>query len=217
MVDSKMAQLFYNLTERDGHVNKIDARGLSCPAPVLETKAAVESRHPGRIEVLVDNEPARQNVARFLESQGYRTQVDQYGALYTVIGNGGDSKPESTPVGTASSGDGKKVMVMVAADRMGNGDDGLGAKLMISFIKTLKEMGGELWRLVFVNSGVKLTIDGAGTLQDLKDLEAEGLTILVCGTCLDHFDLLENKQVGQTTNMLDIVTAMQLADKVINI
>jgi intracellular sulfur oxidation DsrE/DsrF family protein len=78
-------------------------------------------------------------------------------------------------------------------------------------------MGDELWRLVFVNSGVKLTIDGAGTLQDLKDLETEGLTILVCGTCLDHFDLLEKKQVGQTTNMLDIVTAMQLADKVINI
>ena len=184
---------------------------------MLETKAAVESRHPGRIEVLVDNEPARQNVARFLESQGYRTQVDQDGALYTVIGTGGDSKPESTPVGTASSGDGKKVMVMVAADRMGSGDDSLGAKLMISFIKTLKEMGDELWRLVFVNSGVKLTIDGAGTLQDLKDMETEGLTILVCGTCLDHFDLLENKQVGQTTNMLDIVTAMQLADKVINI
>jgi selenium metabolism protein YedF len=93
----------------------------------------------------------------------------------------------------------------------------LGAKLMISFIKTLKEMGGELWRLVFVNSGVKLTIDGCRHPSDLKDLEAEGLTILVCGTCLDHFDLLENKQVGQTTNMLDIVTAMQLADKVINI
>ena len=49
------------------------------------------------------------------------------------------------------------------------------------------------------------------------ELETEGLTILVCGTCLDHFDLLARKQVGQTTNMLDIVTAMQLADKVINI
>jgi selenium metabolism protein YedF len=105
---------------------------------------------------------------------------------------------------------------MVAADRMGRGDDELGGKLMINFIKTLKEMGDELWRLVFVNSGVKLTIDGAGTLEDLKDLEANGLTILVCGTCLDHFKLLEKKQVGQTTNMLDIVTAMQLADKVIN-
>ncbi len=108
-------------------------------------------------------------------------------------------------------------MVMVAADRMGSGDDLLGAKLMVNFIKTLKEMGGELWRLVLVNSGVKLTIDGAGTLEDLKGLEEEGLTILVCGTCLDYFNLLEKKQVGQTTNMLDIVTAMQLADKVITI
>ena len=198
-------------------MNKIDARGLSCPAPVLETKAAVESRHPQRIEVLVDNEPARQNVVRFLESQGYLTQIDQDGNLYTVVGIGGDSAAEPKPVETVSADAGKKIMVMVAADRMGSGDDVLGAKLMINFIKTLKEMGDELWRLVFVNSGVKLTIDGAGTLQDLKDLEAAGLTILVCGTCLDHFDLLEKKRVGQTTNMLDIVTAMQLADKVINI
>jgi selenium metabolism protein YedF len=108
-------------------------------------------------------------------------------------------------------------MVMVAADRVGSGDDVLGAKLMINFVKTLKEMGKDLWRLVFVNSGVKLTIDGAGTVEDLEELEAAGITILVCGTCLDYFNLLERKQVGQTTNMLDIVTAMQLADKVINI
>jgi hypothetical protein len=51
----------------------------------------------------------------------------------------------------------------------------------------------------------------------LKDYEESGLTILVCGTCLTHFDLLDQKQVGETTNMLDIVTAMQLADKVINL
>jgi selenium metabolism protein YedF len=202
---------------KEESLNKIDARGLSCPAPVLETKAAVESRHPKQIEVLVDNEPARQNVARFLASQGYQTQLDQNGEGYTVIGTGGDSAPASTPVETLATGAGAKIMVMVAADRMGSGDDVLGAKLMINFIKTLKEMGDELWRLVFVNSGVKLTITDAGTLADLKEMEAAGLTILVCGTCLDHFALLEKKQVGQTTNMLDIVTAMQLADKVINI
>jgi len=106
---------------------------------------------------------------------------------------------------------------MVATDRVGYGDDELGSKLMISFIKTLKEMGPELWRLVFVNNGVKLTIEGSEVLPVLKEYEIEGLQILVCGTCLDHFDLLDLKQVGETTNMLDIVTAMQLADKVINI
>ena len=53
--------------------------------------------------------------------------------------------------------------------------------------------------------------------EELVAYEKDGLTILVCGTCLSHFDLLEAKKVGETTNMLDIVTAMQLADKVINI
>jgi selenium metabolism protein YedF len=108
-------------------------------------------------------------------------------------------------------------MVMCATDRIGYGDDVLGLKLMINFLRTLKEMGDELWRLVFVNNGVKLTIEGSEVLEDLKAYEAAGLNILVCGTCLDHFKLLDKKQVGETTNMLDIVTAMQLSDRVINL
>ena len=84
-------------------------------------------------------------------------------------------------------------------------------------VSALNEMGDELWRLIFVNNGVKLTIGGSEVLDVLKGYEKEGLTILVCGTCLTHFNLLNKKEVGQTTNMLDVVTAMQLADKVINI
>ena len=106
---------------------------------------------------------------------------------------------------------------MCATDRIGFGDDDLGRNLMINFLRTLKEMGPDLWRLVFVNNGVKLSIDGSEVVGDLKALEDSNLKILVCGTCLNHFNLLERKQVGETTNMLDIVTAMQLADKVINI
>jgi selenium metabolism protein YedF len=113
--------------------------------------------------------------------------------------------------------DPKKIMVMVATDQIGHGDDTLGSKLMAAFLKTLKEMGDELWRLVFLNNGVKLTIEGSQTLPTLKELEGDGISILVCGTCLDHYELLEKKQVGETTNMLDIVTSMHLADKVINI
>ena len=107
-------------------------------------------------------------------------------------------------------------MVMCATDRIGFGDEELGLKLMVSFLRTLKEMGPDLWRLVFVNNGVKLTVDGSEVVGDLKTLEDNGLKILVCGTCLNHFNLLDKKQVGETTNMLDIVTAMQLADKMIN-
>ena len=108
-------------------------------------------------------------------------------------------------------------MVLISTDRLGFGDDELGRKLIISFIKTIKEMRDELWRLVLVNNGVKLTIAGSPVLEDLAAYQKDGLAVLVCGTCLSHFDLLEAKKVGETTNMLDIVTAMQLADKVINI
>ena len=77
-------------------------------------------------------------------------------------------------------------------------------------------MGPELWRLVFVNAGVKLTTADSEALPILRDLKKDGVKILVCGTCLTYFNLLDKKEVGETTNMLDIVTAMQLADKVIN-
>jgi len=167
--------------------------------------------------VVVDNAASQQNVQRFLESQGFQTALEQVGTDYVVIGNCESvplkhSHPVSEPVSDA-----KKIMVMCATDRIGFGDDALGLKLMVNFLRTLKEMGDELWRLVFVNNGVKLTIDGSEVLEDLKAYESAGLKILVCGTCLDHFNILEKKQVGETTNMLDIVTAMQLSDKVISI
>jgi selenium metabolism protein YedF len=198
-------------------MKEIDARGLACPAPVLQTKAALEEVTPDVIKIMVDNEASKQNVCRFLKSQNFDTDVQKHGTDFYVIGKreAGISSKDSTQ--EREEAHTKKIMVMLATDRMGYGDDELGLKLMISYINTLKEMGSELWRLVFVNNGVKLTIEGSEVLPVLKAYEKEGLHILVCGTCLTHFDLLDQKQVGETTNMLDIVTAMQLADKVISI
>jgi len=198
-------------------MKKIDARGLACPAPVLQTKAALQDEKPRGLRVVVDNPASQQNVQRFLESQGFQTALEQNGDDYLVIGTCISEPGEQPELSTEQQSDLKKIMVMCATDRMGFGDDELGLKLMVNFLKTLKEMGSELWRLVFVNNGVKLTIQGSAVLDDLRKYEKDGLKILVCGTCLNHFNLLERKQVGETTNMLDIVTAMQLADKVINI
>ena len=93
----------------------------------------------------------------------------------------------------------------VITNKFGVGDDELGAKLMINFIKTLKEMGPELWRLVFVNHGVTLATVDSVVLDDLRALEESGVTILVCGTCLTHLDLMEKKAIGQTTNSYNFV------------
>ena len=69
------------------------------------------------------------------------------------------------------------------------------------------------------HGGSRHHVETAAFSQQMRrcSQEMEKEHIMVCGTCLDHFQLLDQKKVGQTTNMLDIVTAMQLADKVINI
>jgi len=198
-------------------MKKIDARGLACPAPVLQTRAILEEDNPGNVNVVVDNAAAQQNVQRFLESQGFETTLSQKEADYFVVGRC-DTMPSAAPATAVEHDKGdKKIMVMCATDRMGFGDDELGRKLMVNYLRTLEEMGEDLWRLVFVNNGVKLTIDGSEVVADLQNYENKGIKILVCGTCLTHFNLLERKQVGMTTNMLDIVTAMQNADKVISL
>lgn len=196
---------------------KIDARGLACPEPVIKTKEAIEASNPESIRVIVDNPASQQNVQRFLESQGFQTVLEQQGEDYLTRGSRNGVPQIQENQAPAESPGTKKIMVLCATDRMGFGDDELGQKLMVSFIKTLGEMGGELWRLVFVNNGVKLTIQDSPVLEDLLAYEKEQVKILVCGTCLTHFNLLDAKQVGETTNMLDIVTSMQLADSVIKI
>jgi selenium metabolism protein YedF len=203
-------------------MKEIDVRGMACREPMLQTKAVLEKERCHHIKVLMGSASAQQNVCDFLKAQGYETLTEKTGDDYIVVGkiDLGSKKQSEGPVDLKAKqlkADEKKIMVMCATDRIGFGDDALGKKLMINFLRTLKEMGRELWRLVFVNNGVKLTIDESEALDTLKEYEENGLAILVCGTCLDHFDLLEKKKVGDTTNMLDIVTAMQLADTVINI
>ena len=201
-------------------MKEIDARGLACPAPVLQTRAVLQDESPDRIRVVLDNPASQQNVQRFLESRGFRTLLERRGADYIVVGTCGDtetSTPSAPAIEAKMQTETKKILVMCATDRIGFGDDELGLKLMVNFVRTLKEMGTELWRLVLVNNGVKLAIEGSEVLKDLQAYEKDGLKIPVCGTCLDHFNLLEKKRVGETTNMLDIVTAMQVADKVVSI
>jgi selenium metabolism protein YedF len=193
----------------------LDCKGMTCPQPVVETRNFLAD-HPqcGEIKVRVDNLAAAQNVERFLGTQGFQVTVRGVDSDFNVLGR----RPESGAGETApedSRERAEKILIMVTQAGLGRGDDQLGTLLMLNFLRTLKEMGNSLWRLVFVNAGVKLIIEGVETLPVLQELEKQGVSILVCGTCLNHFGLLEKKQIGETTNMLDIVTSLQVADKVI--
>ena len=197
----------------------LDARGLACPAPVLLVKESCDVEEPLALRVLVDNHAARENVGRFLASRHFTVTVEdrEGGYALTAVREGAgrqDLEMAESPSFAAVS---RKIVILVGSDTLGRGDDELGGKLMASFLKTVKEMGPELWQLIFVNSGVKLTIEGSPVLAELRAYEQSGVIVLACGTCLAHFQLSERKRVGTTTNMLDIVSAMQLADQVISI
>ena len=195
----------------------LNCRGLACPQPVLRTKHFIVSNPDlSEFTVIADNAASAENVVRFCESQGFSASLQQDGNDFEIEAvKSEENGSESTEEDLAKSDE--KTLVLIPKDTMGSGDDVLGSGLILSFIKTLNEMGDALWRLVFLNSGVKLTIEGAETLPAIQHLEAQGVSVLVCGTCLTHFNLLDQKRVGETTNMLDIVTSFQLADKVISV
>jgi len=204
-------------TSRRGFMETLNCRGLDCPQPVLRTKDFIEAnpQTPG-FTVVVDNAAAAQNVLRFVESQGFSASLEQKDDDFEIKAEKSEETiSESAAQEPATSS--KKTLVLIPKNTLGSGDDVLGAGLMFNFLNTLNEMGESLWRIVFLNSGIKLTVEGARTLPAIQQLEAQGISILVCGTCLTHFNLLDQKRVGETTNMLDIVTSLQLADKVISV
>lgn len=51
---------------------EIDARGLSCPQPVLMTLEAIKSGTDNEIKVIVDNEASKENVSRAAENKGWK-------------------------------------------------------------------------------------------------------------------------------------------------
>jgi selenium metabolism protein YedF len=198
----------------------LDARGLTCPAPVLLVKDAVERTGELEMAVLVDNEPSRENVTRFLHSRGYTVTTFQEGEAVKLQAHRNGEVPatrEETEAAAEGAAAAQKILILITTDRLGSGDELLGQKLMVNYLKTLKEMGPDLWQLIFVNGGVRLTTTSSPVLAELQEYERSGVTVLACGTCLEHFGLTADKAVGAATNMLDIVTATQLADKVITI
>lgn len=202
----------------------VDCRKLSCPQPVVRLKRLFEEggERPERVTVLVDNEPALENVSRFLQASGYITQHLQDGSLWRVSGRR-TGLPDVPAPFTEPQPDKSvrpetaKTLVLIPTAVFGSGDDELGSRLMGTFLSTLPEMVPSLWRIILLNGGVTLAAENSPVIEALHALERAGVSILVCGTCLEHFGLLQQKAVGQITNMLDIVTSMQVAEKIIRV
>jgi len=179
----------------------IDARGLSCPQPVILTKKIMDEKSGEEIITIVDNTAARENVSKLAASQGYDFSVETQGSESHIR-----MSPRITDNGPEVE-ECRDLVILVKSQHFGQGDENLGEVLMKSWAYTLTEMSGQIQSIIFMNGGVHLTTEGSPILEHLHFLEKEGVQILSCGTCLDFFAKKDRLQVGQVTNMY---TAMDL-------
>lgn len=196
----------------------VNAMGDNCPIPVIKTKKAMQAlTQPEVIEVLVDNEIAVQNVSKMAASAGAQVSSEKLGdkEFKVVIQVEGAVAETGSEEVTCVPDARDNTIVVISSDRMGAGNDALGKVLIKGFIFAITQLDTLPKKMLFYNGGATLTAEGSDSLEDLKSLEAQGVEILTCGTCLDYYGLKEKLAVGSVTNMYSIVEAMAEATKTI--
>ena len=203
---------------------RLDERGKQCPLPVIEAKKALESSAPGeKVEVVVDNEIAVQNLTKMADLKGFAVCSEKTGereflvTITTGEGNGETAQAPSAAEEVTCTPDGRRkgMVVVLSSNQMGQGDEVLGKLLMKGFVFALTQQDMLPETILLYNSGAFLSCEGSDNLEDLKTLEAQGVEILTCGTCLNHYGIAEKRQVGGVTNMYEIVEKMTKASVVV--
>lgn len=197
----------------------VNAMGDQCPIPVIKTKKAMQAlTGPETIEVLVDNEIAVQNVTKMASANGGTVTSAKLGDKeykVTISMQGAIAAEETASQETCIPDARGNLIVVMASDRMGEGNDELGKVLAKSFIFAVTQLEELPKTMLFYNGGATLTCEGSECLEDLKSLEAQGVEIQTCGTCLDYYGLKEKLAVGSVTNMYSIVETMAGAAKIL--
>ena len=196
----------------------IDCRGLNCPEPVLRTKRALEEEPDAAINVIVDNETARENVQRFARSKGRKTEwLEKENTFHIAIGVGIVDETALKAGNLESLPSKEGPVLLISTDQLGQGSSELGLLLMRNFIYTLTKRDDLPRAIIFMNSGVRLSIAGSAVIEELEELSSKGVTILVCGTCLDYYELKSEHKAGLVSNMYDIADLLLAAEKVVTV
>ncbi|MHB9034637.1 MAG: sulfurtransferase-like selenium metabolism protein YedF [Anaerolineae bacterium] len=189
----------------------IDARGRACPQPVI--MARKEMLEHDELTVLVSGIDAVSNITRLAEKAGWSVKAEQRGDHYALElhKQSGAVEPAATPELEETCNLPGKAVVLVSGDKLGNGPDELGGILIKSFFYALSEVDEKPKTLVLINSGVTLATQDSPVLEAMHKLAAQGVEILVCGTCLGYLNLKEKLAVGTISNMYTIAETLLTA------
>jgi selenium metabolism protein YedF len=202
----------------------VDCKGLLCPRPLIEAKKAFTQAPIGEtLVIVVDNETAVFNLTSYFTGNGIESNTKMEGSLHLVTVTKGisqhdtleKSRPEEYCQIPQENPQTENTVVLIASDKMGDGDPELGTILMKGFFVALAETETVPQEVIFYNSGVLLTTKHSAIIQSLEQLKAKGVQITACGTCADFYDIKRSIEIATISNMYSIVTAINLAKKVI--
>lgn len=198
----------------------VECRGEQCPIPVVKTiKAIGEMKEVDTVQTHVDNETAVQNLTKLAESKGFAVKSEKIEDKHFVVtmevtAPGAAAAAEEAAVSCIPDRRGSTVYAF-GTNVMGGGNDELGATLMKGFIYAVSQLDELPKTMLFYNGGAKLTVEGSASLEDLKSLQAQGVEILTCGTCLNFYGLSDKLAVGEVTNMYAIVEKLNGAGHIV--
>jgi intracellular sulfur oxidation DsrE/DsrF family protein len=111
----------------------------------------------------------------------------------------------------------RDTVILVTNNGMGNADEKLQQLLFGKYIELLTQNGNLPAALCFYTDGIKLVCEGSPVIEGLRNLENNGVRLIVCSTCLNYLELTTKVQVGIVGGMGDILEAQMKAEKVITI
>ncbi|HHX36870.1 MAG TPA: sulfurtransferase-like selenium metabolism protein YedF [Clostridiaceae bacterium] len=202
-------------------MKKLDMIGKACPIPVIEAKKCLVNMAIGEsLEVTVDNQAAVDNLKKLAAQRGDGISSEtlsptEFKVIFEVQSESADIAPENEMDFSCDVGGRNHRIVIFSSDMMGVGDRALGETLIKGFIYALNEVVPLPDVILFYNSGVKLALKDSPALADLKALEEKGVDIMVCGTCLNFYELTDQLGIGTIVNMYSIVEQCTLATHII--
>lgn len=108
-------------------------------------------------------------------------------------------------------------VLTLTGDGLGQGDPALRHRLVKTYLTMLLDNDYAPAAVCFYTEGVRLACDGSAVLDELRALAGRGVPLILCKTCLDFYDLANQRRVGIVGGMADIIEAQWRAEKVITL
>jgi selenium metabolism protein YedF len=198
----------------------VDARNMSCPQPLVKAKKALEGMKAGeRLRILINNKTSRDNLIRFLSGNGMSPSLSEEGGEYSIeVEKMSGSLAISDTVGYCEPDLSRNGPVIVINHHgMGSGSEELGRVLLQACIFTLKEISPLPSAILCYNAGVLVAAEGSPTVPALKELASRGVNLLLCGTCVDYYELKDKISIGTISNMHEILQLISNSKRVMTL